>query len=186
VAVIKWRMDIALKEWDAQIRSLESGSTALLFRKGGIVEKRGEFAVEHLRFWLYPTFLHQNTGELKTQHHPQLRPNPHPDTVRLQSYAVVAAAYKLEDLEAIARLEPHNPLTLAALEQKFRYRQLPYVHALLLRVYTCAPTDILETAEYAGCVSWVGLAQGIEPQDPKPVLSDSEFSSVQEKIEGLL
>jgi hypothetical protein len=99
---------------------------------------------------------------------------------------MVTAAYKLEDLEAVARLEPFNPLTLTALEQKFRYRQLPYVHALLLRVYTCAPTDILESAEYAGCVSWVRLEQGIEPQDPKPVLPDSEFSSLQEKIEGLL
>jgi hypothetical protein len=179
-------MDIALKEWDAQIRSLETGGTALLFRKGGIIEKRGEFSVEHSQFWFYPTFLHQNTGDLKTQHHDQLRPNPHPGTVRLQSYAVVAAAYKLENLETVTRLEPHNLLTLAALEQKFRYRQLPYVHALLLRVYTCAPTDILETNEYAGCVSWVKLEQGVAPHNPKAVLSDSEFSSLHAKIEGLL
>jgi hypothetical protein len=179
-------MQIALKEWDAQIRTLETGMCALLFRKGGIIEKRGEFSVEHKQFWLYPTFLHQNVGELKVQHHAQLRHNPNPGTVRLQSYADVAAAYKLEDLATVARLEPHNPLGMAALEQKFAYRQLPYVYALLLRVYTCVPTNMLETSEYAGCVSWVSFDQPVVPQEVTPVLSDSTFQSLQQQIESLL
>ena len=55
----------ALKEWDAQVCALETGRASLIVRKGGIVEKNGEFKVEHTRFWLYPTFLHQNPGELR-------------------------------------------------------------------------------------------------------------------------
>lgn len=179
-------MNVALKEWDAQVRALETAQTALLFRKGGIIEKRGEFSVEHERFWFYPTFLHQNTGELKPQHHALLRPNPHIGRVRLQSFAVVEGAYKLEDMQAVARLEPHNPLSLAALEQKFLYRNKPYVYALLLRIYIATATDILETPDYAGCVSWVALEQEILPQQAKPVLSDTAFSSLKALIEGLL
>jgi hypothetical protein len=179
-------MHTALKEWDAQIRTLETGNCALLFRKGGIVEKRGEFSVEHMQFWLYPTFLHQNPGELKAQHHAQLRANPNPSVVHLQSYAQVEAVYKLEDLGQVARLEPYNPLGLAALEQKFAYRQLPYVYALLLRVYACAPNEILETSEYAGCVSWVRLAQELIPQQAQPVLSDAVFLGLKQQLESLL
>lgn len=179
-------MNIALKEWDVQTRALEQGKTALLFRKGGIIEQRGEFGLEHGRFWLYPTFLHQNTGELRTDFHDLLRENPSAGMVKLQSYAMVDKVAKLEDLAQIRALEPFNALTADALERKFHYRNKPYVHALLLRVYTCQPVSIRETPEYAGCVSWVNLVQDVAALEPKPVLPEGDFLALKAQLEGML
>jgi hypothetical protein len=177
---------VALKEWDVQARALESGRVALLMRKGGIVEQHGEFSVQHERFWFYKTFLHQNKAELRPEFQDLLRENPHVGQVELSSFAVVEKTWKLDDLTTIRRLETHNALTADALERKFHYRHKPFVHALLLRVYTCEPVFILETPEYAGCVSWVHLENSIEARHPQPVLSDQNFLEVKTQLEANL
>ena len=63
----------ALKEWDAQAQALTTGQTAVIVRKGGIMETHGGFEVAHRGFWLYPTFLHQNPAELRPAFLPLLR-----------------------------------------------------------------------------------------------------------------
>jgi hypothetical protein len=181
-----YRVNVALKEWDVQTRALESGHVTLLMRKGGIVEQRGEFSIEHEKFWLYKTFLHQNATELRPSFQDLLRENPHAGKVELSSFAVVEKTWKLEDLSTILQLETHNALTADALERKYHYRNKPFVHALLLRVYTCEPVYILETPEYAGCVSWVQLEQSIEAQNSRPVLSDQDFRQFKTQFEASL
>jgi hypothetical protein len=177
---------VALKEWDVQTRALESGRVALLMRKGGIVEQRGEFSVEHQKFWLYKTFLHQNTSELRPEFQDLLRENPKAGTVELSSFAVVEKTWKLENLLIIRQLETHNALTADALERKYHYRNKPFVYALLLRVYTCEPVQILETPEYAGCVSWVNFEENTEARNIQPVLSEQDFLQLKTRLEGLL
>ncbi len=177
-------MKVALKEWDVQCQALEVGRTALLMRKGGIIEQRGEFSLEHDRFWLYPTFLHQNTGELRQDFHDLLRQNP--DFLELRSFAMVEKIWKLEDLAQIRSLEPHNALTADALTRKYNYRNKPFVHALLLRVYTCQPVRILETPTYVGCVSWVELEASLEPVNAQPALSDQKFLAFKAQLEAIL
>ena len=68
----------ALKEWDAQCQALASGQVAVILRKGGIMEARGDFEAEHRAFLLYPTFLHQNPAELRSEFKALLRPDPAP------------------------------------------------------------------------------------------------------------
>ena len=177
-------VNVALKEWDVQTRALELGRVALLMRKGGIVEQRGEFSVEHQKFWFYKTFLHQNAAELRPEFQDLLRENPNAGGVELSSFAVVEKTWKLEDLAIIRQLETYNALSADALERKFHYRNKPFVHALLLRVYTCDPVHILETPEYAGCVSWVQLEQNIEARNAQPVLSDQDFTQFKTQLEA--
>ena len=177
-------MKVALKEWDVQTRALELGRVALLIRKGGIVEQRGEFGVEHQKFWFYKTFLHQNEAELRTEYRDLLRENPNAGRVELSSFAVVEKTWKLENLSTIRQLETHNALTADALQRKYHYRNKPFVHALLLRVYSCQPVQIEETPEYAGCVSWVQLEQNIEAQNIQPVLSDEDFLKFKTQLEA--
>lgn len=66
----------ALKEWDTQCQALTSGRSALLIRKGGIMETHEGFEVEHRAFLLYPTFLHQNPAELRPEFTGLLRDDP--------------------------------------------------------------------------------------------------------------
>lgn len=178
-------LNVSLKEWDTQVKALESGRVAVLFRKGGIADQHGEFSFEN-KFWLYPTFLHQNAGELNSEFTGLLRDNPHIGTVQISSYATVQGCYKLEDLSVIRQLEPLNCLSADALERKFKYRHKPYVHAFLVRVYTVQPMPILETPEYAGCVSWVQLERGLDIKNPVLVLSDAAFTEIKTQLEGII
>lgn len=179
-------VNVALKEWDVQTQALELGRLAVLMRKGGIIEQRGEFSVQHEKFWLYKTFLHQNKAELRPEFLDLLRENPNAGKIELSSFAVVEQTWKLEDLTVIRGLEMHNALTADALERKYHYRNKPFVHALLLRVYTCQPVLIEETPEYAGCVSWVQLEHNIEAQNIRPAISDQDFLKFKTQFEASL
>jgi hypothetical protein len=177
----------ALKEWDAQIQALETGQTALVIRKGGIVEARGEFEVEHREFWLYPTFLHQNPGELRSTFSSLLRPDPASGQVSIRAFARVERIWKLENLDVIKTLESQQCLTAAALERKFHYRNKPWVHALLLRVYKLEPAQTITESELQrGCVSWVPLEREILLEGLKPAMDDSSFTNQRQTLESLL
>src|SRR5205814_10220299 len=56
---------IAFKEWAAVCLALASGRQSIIIRKGGIAEAGGAFAPEHDRFWLYPTYVHQQQTGLR-------------------------------------------------------------------------------------------------------------------------
>jgi hypothetical protein len=177
----------ALKEWDAQVQALETGQTALVIRKGGIIETQGEFEVEHREFWLYPTFLHQNPGELRSLFSSLLRPDPAPGQVSIRAFARVERVWKLEDLATIRVLEPYQCLTMEALERKFHYRNKPWVHALLLRVYKLEPAQTITESELQrGCVSWVPLEREIPLDGIKPTMEDSSFTTERRTLESLL
>ena len=49
-------MPIAFKEWAVTVRALAEGEQLVTLRKGGIREPEKHFALEHDRFFLYPTF----------------------------------------------------------------------------------------------------------------------------------
>ena len=62
----------ALKEWATVIRALESGDQTVILRKGGILETDSGFTVENEKFFLFPTFEHQETKHVKHEHHKHL------------------------------------------------------------------------------------------------------------------
>jgi hypothetical protein len=179
-------VNTALKEWDAVTRAALEGRTALLVRKGGILEQRDGFSVEHESFWLYPTFLHQNPGELRLEHRDLLRDNPQSGHVQLEAYCTVERVWKIENLEVARSLEAFNALTADALERRFLYKNKPWVHAILLRVHRAESRTILETPAYAGCTSWVPLETDIPVSNATPVMRDLEFSRVKGALEDLL
>ncbi|KEF34813.1 MULTISPECIES: DUF1802 family protein [Deinococcus] len=176
----------ALKEWDAQVQALVAGETALLIRKGGIMETHDGFEVEHRRFFLYPTFLHQNPAELRPPFAGRLREDPQPGRIVLPALAEAVAVYKVESLEAALALEPYQALTAGAIERRFQYRNRPWVHALLLRVRPLRePLVLEETPEMLGCVSWVPLGE-VEAEAGAPALPDSELERLQGELEQRL
>ena len=62
----------ALKEWATVVNALENGDQTVLLRKGGILEDSSGFVVENEKFFLFPTFEHQETRHLKPQFHKHL------------------------------------------------------------------------------------------------------------------
>ena len=65
-------MPIAFKEWAVICQALGEGRQALILRKGGIAEEGGAFRVEHTRFWLFPTYVHQQSTGIKPEAAPLL------------------------------------------------------------------------------------------------------------------
>src|SRR5215467_7786046 len=49
----------AFKEWAIVCDSIARGETSLIFRKGGIAEGRDGFHFKFSRFFLFPTFFHE-------------------------------------------------------------------------------------------------------------------------------
>ncbi|GGM21613.1 DUF1802 family protein [Deinococcus aerophilus] len=179
---------IALKEWDTQCRLLTVGQLSLLIRKGGIMETHEGFTVEHRRFLLYPTFLHQNPQELQPAYRALLREDPTPGQIRFPALAEVVAVHKVESLDTALKLEPLQALTADAIERRFQYRGRPWVHALLLRVRPLVtPLVLPETPGMLGCVSWVPL-NGVEHdlQLDGPAVSEAELAARQQHLEELL
>src|SRR6185369_2720086 len=65
-------MPIAFKEWAVTVRALAEGEQLITLRKGGIREPDKHFALEHERFFLYPTFDHQREDLVRESHQPEL------------------------------------------------------------------------------------------------------------------
>jgi hypothetical protein len=181
----------ALKEWAAIEQVLGAGEQCVLLRKGGIWERREGFEVEHREFWLFPTLFHQNPHELKPGLEWALEAGraAHlgPDQVRIRLYAVVEDAYRVESLDALQRVRDLHPLTDQTVEARFRYRNRPYLHLLVLRVHR-APEDqvIPNTPDYEGCISWVELDDPLPTAGAVPVLDDDAFAAHRAAVRAAL
>ena len=94
----------AFKEWAVICRALAEGRQAIILRKGGIAELSGDFTLEHTRFWLYPTYVHQQATGIHPDAADWLRQaqaeRPAAGVVRLTHWAEVAGIYHLHDIVA--------------------------------------------------------------------------------------
>lgn len=181
------RNECALKEWAAVEQALATGEVSLLLRKGGLWEQRGGFEVERREFWIFPTAYHQNPDELA----PNLRSlietarttHPGADRVRIAHYAVVEDAMRVESLASLQELQGLHPLAPESVATRFAYRNRPYLHALVVRVYRMPePYIIPNTLAYEGCISWVELDQALATHGAMPVLADAEFEALRAEI----
>jgi hypothetical protein len=180
----------ALKEWAAICRALAEGRQTLLLRKGGIAESGGEFAVEHRRFWLFPTYVHQQKAGLVPEAALLLEQaeadRPPSGTVRLTHFAEAANIYhvrELADAEKLAGMHCWSPQTV---QSRFEYRR-PGLFVLAVRVYRAPQVfDLPDTEEYAGCRSWVELDRALPTEGATPVLEEQAFAEVLRKLDCLL
>src|SRR5579871_5407973 len=131
----------AFKEWAVICQALGEGRQALILRKGGIAEERGEFRLEHTRFWLYPTYVHQQRDGIKPEALPLLEQaeanRPTPGTLRLSHFAEVAGVYCVRDLASALRLDGLHLWSARTVASRFEYRR-PGLYVLPVRVHRAA------------------------------------------------
>jgi hypothetical protein len=180
----------ALKEWAVICQALADGKQALLLRKGGIDEAAGVFALEHTRFWLLPTYTHQQHDGIVENALPLLQyveaNRPAAGVLRLTHWAEVTGVYDVRD-EMPARLLAHLHLwSDATVRKRFAYRS-PGLHVLTVRVYRApAAQQVPDRAEYEGCHSWVTLDTALPVAGSTPVLSDDAYRDVMHNLDVLL
>src|SRR5260370_41698574 len=98
----------AFKEWAVICRALAEGRQALILRKGGIAEPSDEFRPEHTRFWLFPTYTHQQRQGIRPEALPLLEEaeaeRPPAGVIRLSHFAEVAGVYHVLDVVGALKL----------------------------------------------------------------------------------
>jgi hypothetical protein len=189
------------------VRALAEGEQLITLRKGGIREENKHFEIEHDRFFLYPTFDHQQVGMVRESHRPELgraleegvwadgeppasaldSPTgvPQPERVRIRAWAEVAASYLITDPRAVDALSPYYVWTSDYAEKRLRWKRRFPLHVILLRTYRIPrPVTVKVRDEYLGCRSWLELHRDL-PFEGTPVLSDDEFERAAEQIEAI-
>ncbi len=180
----------AFKEWAAICKALAEGQQALILRKGGVSESGGEFAVEHARFWLFPTYVHQQEGGLREAALPLLKEveaeKPPVGVVRLSHFAAVTGIYHVHNLTAALLLAHLHYWSEETVRKRFAYRQ-PGLFVLPVRVYRAAQViELPDSAYYQGCRSWVELERELPTEGATPVLTDAQMEDLHRSLDLLL
>lgn len=178
---------IAFKEWAVICKALAEGRQALILRKGGIAESGGAFKPEYDRFWLYPTYVHQQHDGIKAAAVPLLQSadadHPAAGIIHLQHIAEVSGVYfvrHLEDALSINHLHFWSEETVC---KRFAYRQ-PGLYVLAVRIYRVPLAQVLTESEaYEGCKTWVELDRELSDEGALPVLDSRSYASILEEME---
>jgi hypothetical protein len=175
----------ACKEWAVVVDALLRGEQILDLRKGGIHEEGRRFELRVDRFWLFPTYEHQDADLLEPAHRPALertladQEDTGPDHVRIDGWADVAATALLTDPEPLAALQSEFVWTAEYATARLRWKRRQPLWLLALRVHRLDEPLVVPLApEYGGCSSWVtlhGVADDPASLPGEPVIEAGEF-----------
>ncbi len=167
----------ALKEWATVVNALENGNQTVLLRKGGILETTSGFNVESKKFFLFPTYEHQDNASLKSQYYGYLaeaRENkPKEGTNRITSFAEVVEERDLDSMEKIENLSSFHIWSDSYIVERMNWMPEKPMKVMFLKVFKIEPTEIPILSDYQGCKSWIEL--NVNPESGKSVLSDVEL-----------
>lgn len=158
-------LSVAFKEWAVICGALASGRQSLILRKGGIAEEGGVFRPEHGEFLLYPTYFHEHRAGIKTEFLPLLdaadAAKPPAGVVRFAHFVRVENVTHVTNLEDALALDSRHAWTPDVVKQRFHYRS-PGLFVLDVKVFALPhPVEAVERPEYAGCKTWVPLAEPV-------------------------
>lgn len=172
----------SLKEWAGVVRALERGDQTILLRKGGILDTASGFEVKPGRFFLFPTYEHQEPGHIKDEfrHYLDAAGAPQDGTVRITSYAHALDERDIYTQEQLDALDGLHIWSGAYVQSRRDWMPERPLKAVLLRVFAIPELEIPMKAEYGGCRSWID----IDAQVPRgePVLGDPEADSLLEQF----
>ena len=185
-------LDIALKEWAVVCDLLIEGRLALLLRKGGISEAGGPgvFELEHGRFLLFPSWVHQKPEMIKEEHRGRVVVlGSEPATVTFSGMGEVAKIWRVRGREQIDAIEDLHCWTPAQIDMRFNYRPENSLYLMAVRVSRLAAVrTVKNSAAYSGCRSWVPLTGGdvVDEAGAVKVIEDEAFGRMVERVDGVM
>ena len=184
---------VGFKELAPVCEALAKGKTSLILRKGGIAEGRDGFDFAHQNFWLFPTFFHQDSKNLKEDFRIGLSNLPAPDderkTVVIGGHVEIIKSVTLRDWQAVAALDSFHPWAEELVRERFEYKDAGLKVALVRVRNLPEPIEIsYEKGLYGGCRSWVELPDSLSSagMNTESVLSDKEHEQRVGEIGALL
>ncbi|HEY0790421.1 MAG TPA: DUF1802 family protein [Chthoniobacterales bacterium] len=175
---------VAFKEWALVCDSMLKGETSLVFRKGGIAEGRAGFRFKHQRFFLFPTYFHEQAGSLRLA--APVTVGEAPPEVTIQGLAQVEFTSWVDDLGKLAPLSGLHILRDRVLEQRFQYSEPKGLYLAFVRVFRWErPWRFPSQRSFGGCRSWLELP-GVPPDaELVPVLSEEEQTKRRDQVRAL-
>jgi hypothetical protein len=165
----------AFKEWAIVCDSIVRGETSLIFRKGGMAEGRDGFHFKFQRFFLFPSFFHEQIE--RTRLGSVRMPEPVPDSVVVTLLLEVEFSRWVEDLGWLADLEQFHILKSSVLRERFCYEDRQGLYVAFIRAYRLSNAwQIPFQRSYGGCRSWVELPEPPQDFQITPILSSAEQS----------
>lgn len=183
--------NFAFKEWAAVCEALAAGRQTIILRKGGIHEEIQGFRIAaHRGFWLYPTNFHQLAEDLTSDAGEYINRAatavPPPGQIRLRLFAELHWLTELTTEQAALRLADLHVWSEATVRRRFAYRH-PLLFLLGVRVYSLKEHVLVpESAQLAGCKSWVTLPEPISTEGLQPVVSESEWFAMSKAVHSAL
>lgn len=173
------------KEWGAVIRALEEGDQICIIRKGK--RKEDIFDLSQRRFWLVPTYDHQDEGSLQPPYREYLEDSEEqvaeagPGKVTVRCWVQAKTVIKITKNQRLNWVTDHTIYSPRCLQTRFQLQPGEALHMLVVRAYQLGDSRILDEPEgYDGCTAqggdrWVELRQRIPLTPDNPALSDEEF-----------
>jgi hypothetical protein len=158
----------ALKEWSTVIDALSCGEQVILIRKGGIADPK--FGVEADRFYLYPTYFHQQKSE--------------PSDVTITHWCEVVRTWRVREIEPLA---PLVVIPREALEARYRFRPDQALHVIGVRAFALPePRTIVVKPEYIGCKSWVSIDDEIDVDGSARALDEATLQAKLNRVADVM
>ena len=171
---------VAFKEWALVCASMLRGETSLIFRKGGIAEGRDGFRFQHERFFVFPTFFHEQADRLRIEV-PTIEPEP--NIVSFSAYIHVEFTRWLEDLSLLQPLSDLHILKPEVLQERFAYDDPKGLYLAMVRVFAVTPVWSLSfQRSFGGCRSWVELPEPPAELRFTPAISDAEHAARLQRV----
>ena len=175
---------VGFKEWALVCDALGRGEQTILLRKGGIAEGRAGFGFRHSKFFLFPTFFHEQLVKVRA---PGAQiPAAREGEIEIRYFAQLDAQKKITDWGQAAALEPFHILAEPVVGERFEYKGAG-LHVALVRVFRLEPSWILEDQPaYGGCRSWVNLPACPRDIRREPVISDQRHLERSRQLDRLI
>ena len=182
--------NIGLKEWSVTSEALGSGEQIFMLRKGGIREDGRHFKIEHERFVLYPGLFHEGELVLKDDYQHMLTATSGADftkEVPISVYCELVETIDISEEEQVRALDEHHIWSKEFPVKRFSWKPRHPLKLMIVRAYRLdTPLSIPVEDSYAGCKSWVDLADSIDLASATPALTDSDFAARVAKIHAAL
>lgn len=182
----------AYKEWAAVIRGLEEGDQICLLRKGPLREPR--FSLERRRFWLLPTYAHQEEEKIQPPYRKYLdetaehQAEAGEDHVRVNSWFQARTLITIRKNQRLNWLTDHTIYSPRCFQHRFQVGPAQAIHLLVGRAYTLSePRFLQKQPDYSSCSAqdgsiWTELRQRIPMEAGNPAVSQQEFETRKEEL----
>ena len=171
-----------LKEWATVVKALEQGKQTVILRKGGILETASGFNIESKKFFLFPTWEHQETKHVKPEFHKFLTEvldkKPNVGHNKISSYAEVLYEKDVKSNDVINNLSSFHVWSDSYIQERRNWMPEKPMKAVFLRTVKIPEFDLPLQPEFSGCKSWIELNSNF--QEGESALKDNK---IKEKLE---